>query len=269
VYEAYWGLREKPFENTPDPRFLFLGDEAQEVFARLLYALQGLRGAAVLTGPAGCGKTLMARSLVQQLPPEQTAVAVLNNPRWGAAEFLRELLYQLGNEGQPETRADVVHRLEEILYENHAAGKQTLVLIDEGQLLADGAVLEEIRLLLNYQLNDAFLINLLLVGQPVLAQQIRAHAPLDQRIAVRGVVRPLSSAAVGAYINHRLRTAGSEQSPFTDDAVALIGRHTAGVPRQINNLCDIALVIGFSRHHRQIDGEAVTRLLQAEGGDGA
>jgi general secretion pathway protein A len=269
VYEAYWGLREKPFENTPDPRFLFLSDEGEEVFTRLLYALQSHRGAAVLTGPSGCGKTLMARALVQRLEPAQTEVALLNNPRWNADDFLREILYQLGEEGPLTERAQVIHRLNEMLYDNYSAGKQTLVLIDEGQLLEDRSVLEEIRLLLNFQLNDAFLINLLLVGQPALAQHIREYPPLDQRVATRGLVKPLAQEEVGAYIEHRLQVAGRSAPIFTEEAVALVDRHAAGVPRRINNLCDIALVIGFSRHLQQIDADAIARLIQAESGDGA
>lgn len=269
MYEAYWGLREKPFENTPDPRFLFLADEGEEVFTRLLYALQSHRGAAVLTGPSGCGKTLVARALVQRLEPAQTEVALLNNPRWSADDFLREILYQLGEEGPLPERAQVIHRLNEMLYDNYSAGKQTLVLIDEGQLLEDRSVLEEIRLLLNFQLNDAFLINLLLVGQPALAQHIREYPPLDQRVATRGVVKPLAQEEVGVYIEHRLQVAGRSEPIFTEEAVALVDRHAAGVPRRINNLCDIALVIGFSRHLQQIDADAIARLIQAESGDGA
>ena len=96
MYEAYWGLREKPFENTPDPRFLFQSDETADVYIRLLYTLKGNRGAALLTGESGCGKTLVIRALLQQLDPERTEIALVNDPGRTAVEFLREVLYQLG-----------------------------------------------------------------------------------------------------------------------------------------------------------------------------
>lgn len=269
MYEVYWGLREKPFENTPDPRFLYLSKQSQEVYDRLLYALQNRRGAAMLTGASGCGKTLMARALVQKLDPTKTEVALLHNPRWTADDFLREILYQLGDTAPPVERPQILHRLNEVLYENYSAGKETLVLIDEGQLIEDRAVLEEIRLLLNFQLNDAFLVTLLLVGQPAMAQKIRELASLDQRIAARGTLKPLAQEEVGAYIAHRLEVAGRREPIFTEEAIALIDEYSAGIPRKINNLCDIALVIGYSRKLESLDAGWIRRLIEAESGDGA
>lgn len=269
MYEAYWGLQEKPFENTPDPRFLYLPEEGEDVFNRLLYALKSNRGAVMLTGGSGCGKTLMARALIQELDQSKTEVALLTNPRWSADEFLREVLYQLGEEGNPETRSQIVHRLNEVLFENYSAGKETVVLIDEGQLIEAQSVLEEIRLLLNFQLNDAFLVTLMLVGQPSMAQQIREFPPLDQRIAARGALKPLTQEQVGGYIEHRLRVGGREEPIFTEEAISLIDQYSAGIPRKVNNICDIALVVGFSRKCEQIDGDRIRRLIKAESGDGA
>ena len=269
MYEAYWGLKEKPFENTPDPRFLYHSEESTDVFTRLLYALNSNRGAAMLTGDSGCGKTLMARALVQSLNPENTEVAMLPNPSWSPDDFLREILYQLGEDSPLETRSQVVHRLHEVLYENYQAGKETLVLIDEGQLIEDPAVFEEIRLVLNFQLNDAFLITLLLFGQPALAKQVQAYAPLDQRIATRGVLRPFAEEEMYEYITHRLRVAGRQEPVFSADAVELIYQYSDGIPRKINNICDISLVIGFSRKLESMDAGWIQRLIQAESGNGA
>lgn len=269
MYEAYWGLGEKPFENTPDPRFLFQSDGASTVYRLALYALENNRGAAMLSGEAGCGKTLMARALVQELDPDKTEVALLTNPRWSPEEFLLEILYQLGHEEELQGRTKIVHRLHEVLYENFEAGKSTLVLIDEGQLIQDQAVLEEIRLLLNYQLNDAFLISLLLVGETQMAQQVRDFAPLDQRIVTRGSLKPLGVDEAGQYVAHRLKVAGRSEPIFTQGAIEQATDYAQGIPRKINNICDIALVVGFSRKLAKIDAEWVQRLIRAEGSHGA
>lgn len=269
MYEAYWGLQEKPFENTPDPRFLFHSAATTEVFTRLLYALKNNRGAAMLTGGSGCGKTLMARALVQELDPDATEVALLTNPRWNPDEFLREILYQLGEESALVDRAQIVHRLSEVVFETYSAGRETLVLIDEGQLLEDPEIFEEIRLLLNFQLNDAFLLHLLIVGQPLLAKRVRACETLDQRIAVRCVLQPFDEEEVHQYVDYRLQIAGCEAPIFTADAIGLVNGYSAGIPRKINNICDIALVIGFSRKLESIDADWMQRLIQAESGDGA
>ena len=267
MYESYWGLQEKPFENTPDPRYLYQSADGAEVYERLQYAINSNRGAALLTGESGCGKTLMARALLQQLDADRTEIALLNNPCSTAEEFLREVLYQLGEDGPPEGRTQAIHRIHEILYEFYEAGKETVIFIDEGQLLEDSAILEEIRLLLNFQLNDAFLVTLLLAGQPALRERIRKYSPLDQRMATRGVLRPFGPEECHGYIAHRLETAGRVEEIFTADAIDLVYEYSAGVPRKLNNICDIALVIGFSRKLEKIDVEAMARLIQAERGD--
>ena len=268
MYESYWKLQEKPFENTPDPRFLYLNDETRETHTRLLYAMQSRRGAVMLSGPSGCGKTLLARALIQELDPDKTEVALLTNPRWSAEEFLREVLYQLGEESDLDSRAQIIHRLNELLYDNYSAGKDTLVIIDEGQLISDHAVLEEIRLLLNFQLNDAFLVNLMLIGQESMARQVREFGALDQRVAVRGSVQPLVSGQVAEYIDFRMGIAGRGVPVFTSEAIGLIDEYSAGVPRKVNNICDIALVVGYSRNCTEIDADFMRRLIQSEGGHG-
>jgi len=266
LYEAYWGLREKPLENTPDPRFFYRSPACAEVYARLLHALRGNRGAALLTGAAGCGKTLMARVLLQELGPERTEVALVHHPCRTPEEFLREVLYQLGEDGRSEDRPQVVHRLHEVLYANHAAGKDTILVVDEGQTFAEPAIFEEVRLLLNFQLNDAFLITVLLLGQEALAEKVRGYPPLDQRLATRGALLPLRREEVSQYLAHRLRVAGGREPIFTPEAVEAVYEYSGGVPRRINNICDIALLVGFSRQLEEIDAEWMRRLIQAEQG---
>lgn len=267
MYEAYWGLSEKPFENTPDPRFLYHSEEVEDVYTRLLYTLRSRHGAALLTGESGCGKTLVARALLHELDPGKTEIAMLSNPCRTAEDFLREILYQLGEDGTELDPRRLVHRIHEIVFEAYGSGRETIVVLDEGQLIEEQGIFEEIRLLLNLQLDDAFLITLLLVGQPPLAERVRRYAPLDQRIATRGFLRPLAADDTHEYIAHRLETAGRTDPVFTPQAVELVYEYSGGVPRRINNICDIALVIGYSRKLDAVDGEWMQRLIQVERGD--
>lgn len=269
VYEAYWGLDEKPFENTPDPRFLYRSPDLEDLYTRLLYTLSSRHGAALISGESGCGKTLIARALLHELDPDKTEIALLSNPCRTAEEFLREVLYQLGEEGPELDRSGLVHRIHEVIFESYSNGRDTIVVLDEAQLLEDPAIFEEIRLLLNLQLDDAFLITLLLVGQPQLPERIRKHAPLDQRIATRGFLRPFNQQDTFEYVGHRLRTAGRSEALFSPEALELVYQYSNGIPRKINNLCDIALVIGYSRKLESIDADWMQRLIQAERGDGA
>jgi len=269
MYEAYWGLEEKPFENTPDPRFLYRSEDLEDLYTRLLYTLSSRHGAALISGESGCGKTMMARALLHELDPDKTEIALLSNPCRTAEEFLRELLYQLGEEGTDLDRARLVHRIHELVYEAYSNGRETVVVLDEAQLLEDQSIFEEIRLLLNLQLDDAFLITLLLVGQPQLPERIRKHAALDQRIATRGFLHPFDAEATADYVGHRLRTAGRGEALFAPEALELVFEYSNGIPRKINNICDIALVIGFSRKLEGIAADWMNRLIQAERGDGA
>ncbi|MBT3346575.1 MAG: AAA family ATPase [Gemmatimonadetes bacterium] len=270
MYEAYWGLTDKPFENTPDPRFLFHSEELRDLYTRLLYTLQSRHGAAMLTGDSGCGKTMVARSLLHELDASRTEIALMSNPCRDGDQFLNEILYQLGDDLPTEPdRQRTVHRIHEIVYDAHSQGKETIVVVDEAQLLQEDSIFEEMRLLLNLQLDDAFLITLLLVGQGALGERIRKHGGLDQRIATRGVVRPFHIEDTRQYIDFRLTTAGRQEPIFHPEAIDLIHEYTSGVPRKINNICDIALVIGFSRKLDSIDADWAQRLIEAERGDGS
>ncbi len=264
MYQDYWGLQEKPFENTPDPRFFYRSPAVTETFAKLLYALRSNQGAILLTGEAGCGKTMLSRSLVAELEPEKTEVALLTSPSPTPTELLREILYQVGETHLDTGHTEIVHRLNGRLYDNFSLGKTTLVIIDEGQLLADDALFEEIRLLLNFQLNDAFLITLLLIGQPELGERIRNLPQFDDRLSARGLLRPLERREVGAYIDHRMSVAGRSEAAFSPEAVELISQYSGGIPRRLNHICDLCLVLSYSRRVEWVDEEMAYRIILDE-----
>ncbi len=264
LYQEYWGLSEKPFENTPDPRFLYKSPAITETFAKLLYALKSNRGGVLLTGESGCGKTLMTRALIGELAPDETEVALLTSPSPTPTLLLREILYQIGGVDPSDDHTEIVHQLNGRLYDNFSTGKNTVVIIDEGQLLEETALFEEIRLLLNFQLNDAFLLTLLLVGQPAMAERVRELTQLDDRLSARGILRPLERRDVGAYIDHRMRIAGRDDSTFSPEAVELISQYCGGIPRRLNHICDLCLVLSFSRQVDLVDEEMAERVVLDE-----
>ncbi len=268
MYEAHWGLTEPPFDNSPNPRFLYLSPEHEEALVRLLYAVQHRKGCAMLTGEYGCGKTTLSRALVQRLAADRYEIALLASPGWSPVEFLREVLYQLGVESQETARAGLLHRLQDVVVGHDQAGRDTVVIVDEAQLITDDAVFEELRLLLNIQTDDRFLLTLLLIGSPELLVAVRRLKQLDQRIAIRFHLNALDEAHTASYIAHRLKMAGRAQPVFTASAVKLIFDFTRGTPREINNICDIALLVGYSRRLEQIDERIVAEVIRDKVGAG-
>lgn len=263
MYKDYWGLKELPFENVPDPRFFYPSAEHQEALLRLFYGVNSRKGAVMLTGEVGCGKTVLSRTLIQDLPPDRYEVAVVANPSLAPIEFLREILYQLGQETTTESKVDLLHALNDQMVQNLNGGKDTVVIIDEAQAIDDPDTLEELRLLLNFQLNDRFLLTLLMIGQPELGDRIARIQQLEQRIAIKYHLGPLKEEDVQSYIQTRLEKAGVTRSIFADEAIEVIYRTSRGIPREINNLCDICLLLGFSSQAEEIDFAVVQKASQA------
>lgn len=263
MYKEYWGLDELPFENVPDPRFFYPSSDHQEALLRLFYAVNSSKGAAMLTGEVGCGKTILSRTLIQDLPPERYEVGVIANPSLSPIEFLKEILYQLGIECDADSKLDLLHALNDQMVKSLNSGKNTIVIIDEAQAIEDPETLEELRLLLNFQLNDRFLLTLLLIGQPELRDRIGAIKQLDQRIAIKYHLGPLKLDDTKAYVQTRMDKAGVNRPIFRDDAVEAIHKASGGIPRDINNICDLCLLLGFGSKVEQIDAELVPKAVGA------
>ncbi len=173
MYEAYWELSEPPFDNSPNPKFFYLSPEHEEALVRLVYTVRHRKGCGMLTGEYGCGKTTLSRALIQRLEAERYEIGLLTNPCWNAVDFLREVLYQLGVETQETRRPELLHVLNDLFFRNFQAGRDTVVIVDEAQLIEDDAVFEELRLLMNFQTDERFLVTLLLIGSPELAVKVR------------------------------------------------------------------------------------------------
>ncbi len=261
MYLEYWGLREKPFENTPDPKFFYSSKMHSEALTRILYALTNGKGCVMLTGEYGCGKTALVRKVIEALDPDTFDLALINYPIFSSSEFLREVLFQFGVEAKPGTRLELFHRASAFGYENVQKGKQNVLVIDEAQLIEDAEIFEQLRLLLNLQLEDKGLVSIFLVGQPELRERVMAYPQLDQRIGIRYHLHYFAYEDMVAYIRHRLAVAGATREYFTPAAYAAIMRASHGVPRRINNICDLCLLDGSDSRCEIID-EAIVKKIQ-------
>jgi general secretion pathway protein A len=258
-YASYWGLHQLPFENTPDPKFYFPSTKHEEALHRLLYGVTTRKGAVMLTGEIGCGKSLLSRTLIQHLSNQQYDTALITNPAFPKIEELfREVAYQLGIEAGG-TKADMLHCLNERLLANAQRGLDTVLIIDEAQTIRDEVIFEEIRLLLNFQLNDRFLMTLVLIGQPDLKERVTRIPQLAQRIPIRYHLAPFTENEMEQYVLFRLKAAGCDHELFTKEALRLAFDPTRGIPRRINSLCDLCLLIGRMDNSRVIDAAIVQR----------
>lgn len=260
MYREFYGLREKPFSKTPDPRYLFLSRGHREALARLQYTVEE-RELALLTGDIGCGKTTISRALMDSMG-EAYRFCFIFNPRLSPLEFLRVIARSLGVDNPAGAKDELLKQLTETLYLMHAEGRCPVIVVDEAQLIPDRDVFDEIRLLTNYQLDDQNLMSVVLMGQPELRQILAdpVHEPLRQRIALHYHLQPLTLDETLEYIDFRLEVAGGVPGLFSPDAVQRIFELSGGVPRKINILATNSLLIGYGRDAAWIDASLVEEL---------
>jgi general secretion pathway protein A len=268
MYCAFYGLQERPFSITPDPRFLFLSQSHQEALGHLLYGIEERRGFITITGEVGTGKTLLCRALLGRLG-HQVRTALILNSFMSDLELLRSINEDFGIPAQGTTRKELIDTLNDFLLEEFRDGRNAVLIIDEAQNLAP-AVLEQIRMLSNLETERGKLLQIILVGQPELQQQLaRADLrQLNQRIALRYHIQPFDRQETADYIHHRLLVAGSHGDVrFSRRALSLIYRHSEGIPRRINLLCDRALLLGYVQGSSGIDQHIVRRANAELKGD--
>lgn len=263
MYAEYWNLAEKPFENTADPRFIYYAPQHEEAFTRLSYAVSEQKGVALLSGVFGCGKTVIAQALISHLSKAKYEIAFIVNPQLSSVELLREIVYDLGiKDNLPTLKTDIMHLLNERLHNNMDDGKNTVIIIDEAHLIEDRLIFEELRLLLNLQYKNKFLLTLILLGQPELKEKINNLKQLQQRISIKYHLMGLNGDETAKYIQHRLTVAGSTRQIFADEVFALIYNASGGIPRRINQICDMALLVAFGRKEALVDSRIINEVLQ-------
>lgn len=263
MYQEYYGLNDKPFETVADPRFIYHTPQHEEAMARLNLVVTEQKSAMLLTGVFGCGKTVIAQALMDTLNKSKYEVAFVVNPQLNYTELLREIDYKLGiKDNLPTLKTDLMHILDEKLQHNADNGKNTVVIIDEAHLIEDKSIFEELRLLMNLQYNNRFLLTLILLGQPELKDKVSNIKQLEQRIFIRYHLVGLQKEQVPNYIDHRLKVAGATRKIFQDDAYDLIYEATGGIPRRINQICSLALFVGSGRKEPMIDTKLINEISQ-------
>lgn len=269
MYEAYFGLQERPFSKTPDPRFLFLSKGHREALARMQYAVEE-RDLVLLTGEIGCGKTTLSRALMDTLD-DSFKVVCLINPRLTPLEFLSSLARHLGVVEPARFKVDLLEQIGKILFEYYENDMTPVVVIDEAQLVPHKETFDEIRLLTNFQLDDRNLISIVLMGQPELKQRLRhrAYEPLRQRIGMQFELTPLSQAEISEYLDFRMVTAGGKPGLFSEEAVAAVYSYSNGTPRMINHAASLALLECFGRGETRIEQSVVDAVMLELGGNWA
>ena len=262
MFLDFYRLREQPFGDTPDPRFLYLSEIHREALASLFYGIESGRGFLALIAEPGLGKTTLLFQLLERLQHSARTV-FLSQTQYDSREFLRYLLDKLGIETQGRDRAELQKCLEEALHQEMRAGRRFVLVVDEAQEL-DESVLETVRLLSDLETPRAKKLQIVLSGQPSLADKLAKPtlAPLRQRISILGRLEPLDSEDAARYIEHRLKVAGHEgEALFTSGAVEKIAEASRGIPRNINNLCFGALSLGYALERENIDVWVVDEVV--------
>ncbi|HEY6452134.1 MAG TPA: AAA family ATPase, partial [Steroidobacteraceae bacterium] len=262
MYLQYFGLAEKPFSITPDPRYLYLSGRHADALAHLVYGINEAGGFIQLTGEVGTGKTTTIRSLLARAP-KSAEIALILNPRMSATEFLRSLCEELGlgvDGGSESDAKHLVDLLNRYLLRAHSAGRRVVLVVDEAQNLAP-EVLEQVRLLTNLETETQKLLQIILIGQPELRKLLAREdlRQIAQRITARFHLDPLSREETFAYVRHRLRVAGATTDIFTRSALRELYRVSGGVPRVINIVCDRALLGAYTQELHQVPGSLVRR----------
>jgi general secretion pathway protein A len=265
MYESYWQLGGRPFEHSLDQRFYYPGETHQGALLKLRYAIENRRGAALLTGPAGSGKSLLVQILKKQLGESCTPFAHVVFPQMTSAELLAHVARELGAilpEGRLPSSDQTIARIQERLNDVSASGRHAIIALDEAHLLQDNHSLEAMRLLLNFESGAAPCLTLLLVGQPTLLPMVDRMPGLEQRLAVKCLLRPLTVEETISYVTHRMQGAGARPNIFEPAALELLAELTQGIIRRINRLCDLALLIGYAEERQSIGPQQLESICQ-------
>jgi len=270
MYTEHWSLKEKPFENIMDLRFLYASSSQDEALARISYAINDKKGGAVLSGPAGSGKTTIRELLIRKIKEGRRGkrhFCSIVHPLMHVEEIIQECLSQLGEHDFPPSKPQILRFFGNKLLSLAEKGEETILIIDDAHMMTQ-ETLNEIKLLLNlHDYSQRLLFTTILIGEsdspgnPGIMTKLAQIPGLRQRLSIAVTMPPLNAEELAHYIQHRMMVAGCDKAMFTPDAVSAIYRHTKGNPRETNNLCDLALLIGYGERASVIDAALVNRVV--------
>ena len=269
MYSEYWKLKEKPFNNTPDPHFFYFSPQHEDALMKMSYVITENIGAGMLTGVFGCGKTVIAHALMHNLK-EGYRFCYISYPHLTAEDLLRSIVRNLTPDLLPESKSELLfdsllEKLKKSIDDTINSGLGVVVIIDEAHIIKDEYLLESLRMLLNLQTEKDFLLTLLLVGQPELTNNVNNLKQLRQRIAVHCKIERMNKEETAKYIETRLNIAGGNNGIFTPGAIKKIYDTTSGIPRMINRVCELALFGGFANNKSEIDEAFIVKTIDEFG----
>jgi len=265
MYQAYWQLNARPFENCIDARFYYPSEVHQGALLKLRYAIESQRGAALLAGAAGAGKTLLIQSLKRQLDDSFAPFVHLVFPQMTTSELLAFVAAECGALERPSSHLPVdetVRALQKFFAENGRRGRQAIIAVDEAHLLIESGALETLRLLMNFESPSRPALTILLAGQPQLLPALERLPGLEARIGVKSLLRPFNLEETVSYVSHRMTAAGATHDIFSSDALTTLHHLTGGNPRRINRLCDLALLVGYAEEQVRINAPQIEAVCQ-------
>jgi general secretion pathway protein A len=264
MYKKFFGLRENPFNVNPDPRYLFSTPHTEEALSCLTYGIQTRKGFVLLTGEVGTGKTTLINKLMEWLRGSGISAAFIFNPRLTEEQFFDFMMTDFGIPCDARSKSQVLMRLNDWLLERYRLGETAVLVVDEAQTLSS-AVLEEIRLLTNFETYTEKLLQIVLSGQPELEAKLKKPElrQLRQRITLRTKTYPLTVQETTGYLESRLRIAGCDGTPiFAPDAIEAVHRYSRGIPRVVNVLCEHALISAFADQQKPVTAQIVESVAQ-------
>lgn len=264
MYESHFGLQDKPFNLIPDPDYLYLSSKHRVALSLLEYALmETAAGLSVISGEVGSGKTTLIRKLMRRIDHDQLTVGVINNTGSFHEDLMSWVCSAFGLDHDGKDKVRLFRDFQTYLIGEYAAGKRTVLIVDEAQNLG-GEALEELRMLTNINADRDQLLQIVLVGQPELLDvlQRQEYAQIAQRVSVEYHLEPLEYDELGEYIHHRMEVAGADHKIFNDDAVQAVYFFSGGVPRLINTLCDYALVYAFAAGSEAVTIKEITEVMK-------
>lgn len=265
MYESYWQLDHKPFENASDPAFYYPCESHQGALLKLRYTIENQRGGALLAGASGSGKTLLVQLLRRQLAEQFSPFVHLVFPQMNTTELLAYLADELGAPHHESHHGSVeasVHRIQRVLEQNTRSGRHAVLVVDEAHLLEGPRPFETLRLLLNFEVEARASLTLIFVGQATLLPLLDRMPQLDERLGAKCLLRPMSVEETISYVSHRLTAAGARRAVFHPSALETVHQLTQGNPRRVNRLCDLALLIGFAEELDLIGSEQLEAVSQ-------